>query len=132
MKAVCKHCGSDDLYREVEVTIDGSRSIEVKLKPDGSVDVREGHTEVDHLHDGFEDPGNYACADCDQRAGKIEDLVIPESALANGVCCCGHPAASHRQATRPSGRRACTERACGCWDFETDPELATVVREVAA
>lgn len=134
--AMCAKCGSTDtLYREIEVTVDGWRDLTVTFEADGRLSVDEGHLERDG---GIADemPGDYCCSQCGAKARKLEDLVARADSAAT-VCCCGHGLGAHKEQKFDSmrftrGRRVCTELCCGCWDFETDPALATVVRQEVA
>lgn len=132
MEAVCAQCGSPDgLYREVEVTMEGCRSLEVTYAPNGDLKVKEGDTETD-LGIGDESPLDYECSECGHHARTIEDLVVP-SGQSGEKCCCGHGASDHPVSKKfdktryTRGRRSCTVTGCGCWEFETDPVFATVV-----
>ena len=126
---VCKHCGAPDLYETGEVTVDASRGIEIVERDGKIVAVPDSHHDIDGTTSDFNSEG-YACASCQEHAGRIEDIAVPESTddLLAG-CCCGHPSGSHSAPNARTGRRHCTETACGCWDYETDPALASVVRE---
>lgn len=129
---VCKHCGAPDLYETGEVTVDASRGIEIVERDGKIVAVPDLRHDIDGPTSDFNSDG-YACASCQEQAGRIEDIAVPESSddLAAG-CCCGHPSGSRNAPNARTGRRPCTEPACGCWDYETDATIATVVRELAA
>lgn len=133
MEYVCKHCGAPDLYETGSVVEDASREIEITLRDGKLVAIPDDlSVESDRFLSSSFEPDGYACAACQQTAGRIEDIAVPETGDdLNAGCCCGHGSGSHR-APNEYGRRSCTETLCGCWDYETDPTLATVVRERAA
>lgn len=132
MKAVCQFCGGDTISLNVEVESTGYRDITATYEADGTLKVSEGHTEKNY--DGHEVALGYECADCNAEGRTLEDLVCPPGAVpGGGTCACGHSLADHppqRDFDRKlytSGRRSCTAFGCRCWEFETDPALASVV-----
>lgn len=133
--AVCKFCGSDNISLLVEVTSESYRAItEIHYDADGSLSHKEGHTERGYGIEE-EDVRDYECGECNATSATLAGLVCPANAMPSGtVCACGHPLADHppqRKFDRTlytTGRRSCQASLCGCWEFETDPALATVVR----
>lgn len=123
LKGVCVHCGSDELFRNVEITIEGSSDLDVHINPDGTVTYSEGHTD-DIGAERHEEPGDFECGACGATAATLAELVVPD-ADAGRQCACGHDLATHHRRQKAT-RWPCAEVACGCWNFEPDPELAIV------
>jgi hypothetical protein len=133
-KGVCRYCGSASIVLNVEIDGTGYKDIEATFDEHGKLSEKAGWTQ--NNYDTTDTEIDYECGECGERADDLSELVCVEGQDAGGkLCCCGHSLREHPESkdydrrlyTR--GRRSCGEPNCGCWEFETDAALATVVRE---
>lgn len=119
---ICKHCGSDDIVAEVEMTM--SREIGGRIRErDGKPYFDEN--DIDVWGDDY-DVTSYIC-ECGETASSIEKLVVRRRAFNEMRSPCGrcdHAAHEHPQVgsfparqgfTRPP--MPCTVPGCDCHDY---------------